>query len=88
MCILQIEIESVLNSKGTGTGTGTSKFQVPFSKPELELGTSSFFGQELGTSSFFGGTCPALVFAHFGVFLVVADTHFGVIWNSEKISYM
>ena len=49
MHILQKEIESVLNSKGTGTGTGTNKFQVPFSKPELELGTSSFFGQELGT---------------------------------------
>ena len=47
MRILQLEIESVLNSYGTGTGT--SKFQVPFLKPELELGTSSFFGQELGT---------------------------------------
>ena len=49
MRILQLEIELVLNSKGTGTRTGTNKFQVPFSKPELELGTSSFFGQELGT---------------------------------------
>ena len=28
------------------------------------------------------------VFVHFRVFSVVVDTHYGVIWNPEKIFYM